>query len=99
MTVADPTDAVLPPTIRARTRVIVREKLPGRAPRTVILADRSPLPFGKIRPPALPVLLSNARFLEPAVFRGLDSWHAWMVLRRKFQAMVALSPGKQQVDA
>src|SRR5258707_11280493 len=90
MTVVDPADAVLPPTIRARTRVIVREKLPGRAPRTVILANRSPLPLGKIRSPALPVLLSNSRFLEPAVFSGLDSWHRWMTLDQKFQVIVAL---------
>ena len=96
MTIADATDAVFPPAIRAGARVVMRKKFPGRAPGAVILADRSPLPFGKIRPPALPVLLSNARFLEPAVFRGLHSWHVWMALRRKFQAMVALSPGKQQ---
>src|SRR5258708_35386217 len=56
---------------------IVRKNLPGRAARTVILADRSPLPLGEIRSPALPVLLSNARFLDTAVFRGLDSWHRW----------------------
>src|SRR5712664_3238543 len=98
MTVADPADAVLPPTIRARTRVIVREKLPGRAPGTVILTDRSPLPLGKIRPPALPVLLSNARFLEAAVFRGLDSWHDWTALRRKFQAIVAFLAENSSVE-
>src|SRR5258708_21631009 len=56
---------------------MVRKKLPGRAAGTVLLADRSPLPLGEIRSPALPVLLPNARFPDTAVFRGLDSWHRW----------------------
>src|SRR5438445_4586288 len=83
MTVADPTEAVFSPAVGARTRVVVRKKLPGCSARTVILADRSPLPLGKIGPPALPVLLSNARFFEPAVFRGLVSWHGWVALSRE----------------
>jgi hypothetical protein len=44
------------------------------------------------------VLLSNARFFEPAVFRGLDSWHDWVVLGQKFQAMVALFLDDGSVD-
>src|SRR2546428_8271892 len=90
MTVADPTEAVFSPAVGARTRVVVRKKFPGCSARTVIFADRSPLPLGEVGPPALPVLLSNARFFEPAVFGGLDSWHGWIALGQKFQAMVAL---------
>jgi len=69
--------------------VVVWKKFPGRASGTVILADGSPLPLGEIGPPALPMLFSRARFFEPAVFGGLDSWHAWTAPGRKFQAMVA----------
>jgi hypothetical protein len=44
------------------------------------------------------VLFSKARFFEPAVFRSLDSWHAWIALGQKFQAMVALFPDSNSVS-
>src|ERR1700722_3454759 len=66
--VADPADAVLSPAIRARPRMLVRKILPRRAVRTVILADRSPLPLGKIRPPAPPVLGALVGFLQALLF-------------------------------
>src|SRR6266852_7031494 len=77
--------------------MVVRERLPGRTVRTVILAHRSPLPLGEIRAPALPMLLASARFFEPAIFRGLDSWHVWLAHGKKFQVMVALFPDKSSV--
>src|SRR5229473_5644812 len=75
MAVADSAEAVLSPAIRARTRLVVREKFPGSAAGTVILTNRSPLPLGKIGPPALPMFLAGACFLETAVFGGLNAWH------------------------
>src|SRR5438445_459989 len=84
-------DAVFSPAVGAGTRVVVRKIFPSRAAGAVILADRSPLPLRKIRPPALPMLLAGARFFEPAVFSRLGSWHSWMALGKKFQAMVAFS--------
>src|SRR5258706_9397072 len=68
----------------------MRKIFPGCAARAVVLADRSPLPFGEIRSPALPVLLSDARFFEPAVFRGLYSWTDWVALGQNFHAIDAL---------
>ena len=49
-------DAVFPPAIRATARVIVREVVPRIAVRTVVLADRAPLPLRQVRAPALPAL-------------------------------------------
>src|SRR5882672_11821383 len=78
--VADPFDSVLPPAIGARARVIVRKILPSRTARAVIFADGSPLALGEIGSPPLPMFFSSACFFKPAVFRGLDSWHRWLVL-------------------
>src|SRR5207237_900484 len=54
--VADSGQAVLVPAIRARAGVVVREVIPRRAVRAVILADGAPGALGEVRPPALPVL-------------------------------------------
>ena len=67
--VADPADAVLAPAVGARARMIVRKIFPRRPVRAVILAHRSPLPLGKIRPPALPVLGALVRFVQALFFR------------------------------
>src|SRR5882762_8680202 len=69
MTVADPSDSVFSPAIRARPRMLVRKILPRSPVRAVILADRAPLPFGKIRPPSLPVFGVLVRFVEALFFR------------------------------
>src|SRR5260370_9436017 len=87
-----PADTVFAPAVSARTRVVVRKKFPGCAAQAVILANRSPLPLGEVGPPALPMLLAGARIFEPAVFRGLDSWHGRMNLGKKVQPKDALSP-------
>jgi len=52
--VADAGHAVLTPAIGARTGVIVREVLPRRAVRAVVLPDRAPRPFGQVRAPVIP---------------------------------------------
>ncbi len=68
MAVANPPDAVLPPAIRARPCHVVRKIFPRGSARTVILANRSPLPLGEIRPPALPMLGSLVGFLQALFF-------------------------------
>jgi len=45
------------------------------------------------------VLLSNARFFEPAVFRGLVSWHGWVALSREsFRLWSHFPPKNSSVD-
>src|SRR5262249_21651391 len=62
--IADPGDAVLVPAVGARSGVVVREVVPGRAPRAVVLAHAAPGALGELRAPALPVLAAVARLGE-----------------------------------
>src|SRR3954464_12771123 len=52
--VGDPREAVLAPSIRARTRLVVREVTPRVPAAAVVLAHRPPLALAEIRPPLLP---------------------------------------------
>src|SRR5687767_10479295 len=53
--VAEPADAVLTPAVRAAAGVVVREVIPRRAVRAVVLAHGSPLPLAQVGPPSAPV--------------------------------------------
>ncbi len=64
MPVADPGDSVLVPPVGPGSRVIVRKVVPRRPESAVILANRSPGAFTKVRTPTLPVTASVARLLE-----------------------------------
>src|SRR5436305_7088572 len=55
--------------------MIVRKVFPSGAVRAVVLAHRSPLPLGEIRPPPFPMLLTATRLFQPAVFNRLYSRH------------------------
>ena len=55
--------AILAPAIGAAARMFVRKIFPCRAVGTIILAHRAPLPFGKVRAPALPFFLPGIRFV------------------------------------
>src|SRR5260370_742594 len=55
--------------------MVVRKILPCGTARAVILAHRTPLPLGQIRPPALPMLLPGTRLFQSVVFYGLYSCH------------------------
>src|SRR5215469_12642892 len=68
MAVADAADSVFAPAISTRTGMVMRKVFPGSAVGAVIFADRAPLALGKIRSPALPVLLAQASFLKTLVF-------------------------------
>ena len=66
--VADAGDAVFAPAVGARARVVVREILPRRAVRAVILAHGSPLALAEVRSPALPMDLALLRFQQSFFF-------------------------------
>src|SRR5690606_34596063 len=64
--------AVLAPAISPAARVIMGEVVPDTAVGTVVLADRSPLPFGEIRAPTFPIGLTQPIFLQTDRFPGYD---------------------------
>jgi hypothetical protein len=70
VTVRNSSDAVFAPTVGARVRVIVRKEISRGSMGAVVFAHRAPLALRKIRNPALPMRLSPARLLEPALFRS-----------------------------
>src|SRR5581483_1558364 len=84
--VGNPGDAVLAPAVSLRARVVVRQVIPRRPARAVILAHGSPLPFGQVRPPAFPVCFAVAGLLKSLLFSGHDGafllnerWDCWLV--------------------
>src|SRR5207245_9977625 len=70
MPAANPNQPHSPPAIRPTQGMIVGKISPGISVRGIILAHRSPLPLGKIRSPALPVLLPPLVFSKPLFFDG-----------------------------
>ncbi len=75
LAIANAEQAVFAPAIGAAARMIVREIRPATPIRGVVFAHGAPLPLGKIRAPALPVLLAPGIFSEPfalgaAICRG-----------------------------
>src|SRR5262249_54062081 len=56
MIVGNAAQAILTPPVDTRPCMIVRKILPRRAVRAVVLPHRRPLPLGKIRSPAAPIL-------------------------------------------
>src|SRR5467141_3151717 len=91
MAIADASNSVFAPSISSRTRMIVREIFPRRVARAVVLAHRSPLPLGKIRPPPLPMLLAGTRLFQSVVFDGLYSWHEFLDCRSPQNATTYLA--------
>src|SRR5580698_9005068 len=80
MAVAKAGDAVFAPAVSAGTRVIVREIIPGVAVGAVVLANRAPLAFGKIRTPALPMDFAFAAGFEAFGFGAQAGWHSSSLL-------------------
>ena len=94
--------AVLPPPVRPRAGMIVRQVLPRGASGAVVLAHRPPLAFREVRAPVVPVaglpqpVLQPAEALDPFAFHAhvcipLISVHAywWRTARRPFHARAA----------
>src|SRR5206468_11055440 len=74
--VTNPQQAVLAPAVGTATSVVMREVIPRRAVRRVVLTHRPPLPLGEIRSPALPVggavlIFGEAPRLGIAPFSGV----------------------------
>ena len=76
--VAEAGNAILAPAVGAAARVVVRKIFPCRAAGRIILADSSPLAFGKIRPKKLPRLHAFLFLGEPDFFS--DDWHLLVYL-------------------
>src|SRR5205085_7069803 len=70
LVVGDPGEAVFPPAIGARPRMVVREEVPGVAVLAVVLADGPPLSFTQVRPPLLPGSLLAAGLVQSDLFCG-----------------------------
>src|SRR5262249_45113041 len=68
--VAEAGQAVLAPAVGARARMVVREVLPRRAARAVVLSQRAELPLGDVRSRQLSAAGRIQAVIEPA--EGLD---------------------------
>jgi hypothetical protein len=68
--VAEAREAVLPPAVGLAARVVVREVVPGRAVRAVVLADGAPRAIGHVRPPAPPGDEVAVQARQPFVLGG-----------------------------
>src|SRR6188474_559528 len=64
MPIADASEAILIPSVRARPSMVVREVAPRIAARTVVFAHAAPRAFAEVRSPPLPMLCSVAGFLQ-----------------------------------
>src|SRR4029077_7748439 len=64
--VAEPGQAVLPPPVSPRPRVIVRQVTPRVAVGAVVLPDRAPLALADVRPPPVPIPRLQQAVLQPA---------------------------------
>src|SRR4029077_4881344 len=92
VTVADPADSVFSPAIRARSCVVVRKIFPGRPVRTVVFADRAPLPLAKIGSPALPVPGALVRSIQTLLFSSHRNLHSGPVRGSSIEGL-----GRRQV--
>ena len=89
--VGNPHDSVFAPTIRSRTRVVMRKEIPGCAVLAVIFTHGAPLALGKIGTPTPPVRLSIPRFFQAFFFgvHRLVSFKAFgNFIRLRFQSRV-----------
>ncbi|OPZ01129.1 MAG: hypothetical protein BWZ10_03513 [candidate division BRC1 bacterium ADurb.BinA364] len=66
--VADAEQPILAPAIGAAARIVKGKVAPGVALRRIVLANRSPLALGQIRPPALPVFFPLLVLAQPLAF-------------------------------
>src|SRR5262249_22243862 len=82
--VGDSRQAVLPPAVRTRPRLVVTEVAPGVAAFAVILANGAPLALGEIGAPLLPRRPGPTGLLETASFFCHGQTPAWW--RRGFTA-------------
>src|SRR5205807_3735696 len=65
--------AILPPAVGTRARLVMGKVVPGITPFAVVLADRPPLAFAEVRSPSLPGHLLVPGLVESHVFCGHDA--------------------------
>ncbi len=68
MTIRDSGEPVFIPAVGTGASMIVRERFPRSAVRTVVFPDRPPGPFAEVWPPALPMLLPERILFQPSPF-------------------------------
>ena len=66
--IGDAGQAVFPPAVGTRARLVMGEVVPGVAAFAVVLADRAPLPFAQVRSPLLPGSLALPSLFQSIVF-------------------------------
>src|SRR5208283_2637215 len=87
--VAQATNPVFSPPIGPGVGVFKGKGLPGAAVFAVILPDRAPLAFRKVRPPALPMFLAQPGLLQAVILNSQDSGHSSGSPENKPAPMVA----------
>src|SRR6202040_4102793 len=91
MAVADAAQAVFPPAIGARARMIVRKIFPGAAIRTVVLTDGAPLALADVRPPTLPMHGPFLRLGQTLFFSAHGQIGPRFLLTRRFAMLAAFA--------
>src|SRR4029077_6155642 len=68
LVVANSGQAIFAPAIGPRTRLLMRQIVPGITVRAIILAHRSPLPIAEVWSPQVPALFLRIIFFNPPLF-------------------------------
>jgi hypothetical protein len=74
--VGDAGNPVFAPSIRARSRLIVREVVPGIAVGTIVFANRAPLPLAQVRSPFFPRHVVRACLPQSGLFSVVQYLHS-----------------------
>src|SRR5215471_1092317 len=83
MVVADAEQAILAPSIRARSSVVVRERLPGLAVGRIVLTHGSPLTLGQVWAPAPPRCAVLSGVGLPLALGSRRYFHRVVAIRRR----------------
>src|ERR1700756_5400050 len=79
MAIADTSNSIFAPPVGTRPRMVMRKIVPRIPICAVVFADRSPLPRGEIRPPALPMHVSFGAGEQALLFVR----HSWASLQKE----------------
>src|SRR2546430_6712967 len=64
LVVGNSCQTIFAPAISTRTRLVMRQIVPGITVRAIILAHRAPLPVGEVRTPQVPALFLRIIFFD-----------------------------------
>lgn len=73
MTIRDSGEPVFIPAVRTRASMIMRKRFPRSAVGTIVFSNRPPGSFTEVRPPALPMLLTESILFQPLPFGSMKS--------------------------